>query len=105
MSTQNRMFDDLARMAGGALGAASGLREEIEGLFRQQLERVLQRMDVVSREEFEAVKAMAAKARDRQEELETRLAVLEGKLAVGDARPHHTPPRASSEREAGGPSA
>ena len=81
MQSQNRFFDDLARVANGAVGALSGVRADIEARIRDQLERVLAGMDVVSREEFEAVKAMAAKARDEQEELLRRMAALESQLA------------------------
>ena len=91
MQSQGRFFDDLARVAAGAAGALSGVRTEIEARARDQLERVLAGMDLVSREEFEATRAMAAKARDEQErllrrveELETRLAVLENGGAAGD---------------------
>ena len=80
MQSQNRFFDDLARVAGGAAGALSGVRGEIEGRLRAQLERILARMDLVSREEFEAVKAMAAKARAEQEDLRRRIAELEEQL-------------------------
>ena len=69
MQSQNRFFDDIARVASGAVGAISGVRGEIESRLRDQLERVLAGMDLVSREEFEAVKAMAAKAREEQEVL------------------------------------
>jgi len=81
MQSQNRFFDDLARVANGAVGALSGVRADIEARVRDQLERVLAGMDVVSREEFEAVKAMAAKARDEQEALLRRIAALESQLA------------------------
>jgi BMFP domain-containing protein YqiC len=81
MQSQNRFFDDIARVANGAMGALSGVRSDIESRFRDQLERVLAGMDVVSREEFEAVKAMAAKARAEQEDLQRRVAVLESQLA------------------------
>ena len=81
MQGQNRFFDDLARVANGAIGALSGVRADIEARIRDQLERVLAGMDLVSREEFEAVKAMAAKARDEQEALLQRVAELESKLA------------------------
>ena len=81
MQSQNRFFDDIARVANGAVGALSGVRSDIEARFRDQLERVLAGMDVVSREEFEAVKAMAAKARDEQETLLRRIAALESDLA------------------------
>ncbi|MBP2304437.1 accessory factor UbiK family protein [Azospirillum melinis] len=81
MQVDNRILDDLARVAGGALGAFSSLREEAEGQLRAQLERVLSRMDVVSREEYEAVRAMAAKAREEQEAMTERLAALEATVA------------------------
>ena len=82
MQTQNRFFDDLARVAAGAMGTLSGVRSEIETRIREQLERVLAGMDLVSRDEFEAVKAMAAKARSEQEDLQKRLAALESRLAA-----------------------
>lgn len=86
MQTQNRFFDDLARMAGGTLGLFTGLRTEVEAMVRQQLQRLLGDMQLVSREEFEAVKEMAAKARLAQELAEKRLAALESALAAkGDA--------------------
>ena len=81
MQSQNRFFDDMARVAAGAMGALSGVRGEIEARFRDQLERILAGMDLVSREEFEAVKAMAAKAREEQEVLLRRIAELETRLA------------------------
>ncbi len=82
MQADNKILDDLARVAGGALGAFSSLREEAEGQVRAQLERILSRMDVVSREEFDAVRAIAAKAREEQEALAERLAALEAQLAA-----------------------
>jgi|SRR5215469_6976894 len=82
MQTQNRFFDDIARVAAGALGTLSGVKTEVETRLREQLERVLAGMDLVSRDEFEAVKAMAAKARSEQEDLARRLAVLESRLAA-----------------------
>jgi BMFP domain-containing protein YqiC len=84
MQGQNRFFDDLARVAAGAAGALSGVRGEIEARARDQLERVLAGMDLVSREEFEAARAMAAKARDEQEKLLRRVEALEARLAVLD---------------------
>ncbi|MFY8093057.1 MAG: accessory factor UbiK family protein [Niveispirillum sp.] len=81
MQVDNKLFDDLARVASGAMGAISGIRGEVEGQIRQQFERILAQMDVVSREEFEAVKAVAAEARARQEALEEKLAALEAKLS------------------------
>jgi BMFP domain-containing protein YqiC len=81
MQVDNRLLDDLARVASGAFGAISGVRGEVEARMKQQFERILSEMDVVSREEFEAVKAMAAKARTEQEALETRVAALEAAMA------------------------
>jgi len=80
MQTRSRLFDDLARVANGALSAAAGVRAEIEQLVHQQFERFLADRDLVTREEFEAVEAMAAKARSQQEALEKRIADLEAKL-------------------------
>ena len=71
------MFDDAARVAGGALGTLAGLRREVEALARGQVERLLAQLDLVSRDEFEAVKAMAAKARAENEALAARLDAIE----------------------------
>jgi len=87
MQTQNRLLDDLARVASGALGVAAGMRGEIEARLRDQFERILSRMDLVRREEFDAVKAMAAKARAEQERLNERLAALEAAPPGKPARP------------------
>jgi BMFP domain-containing protein YqiC len=81
MQGQNRFFDDISRVASGAVGALSGMRGEIEARLRDQLERVLSGMDLVSREEFEAVKAMAAKAREEQELMRRQIEALEARLA------------------------
>ena len=82
MQTQNRLFDDLARVAGGAFSTVAGLRTEIEDLVKQRLERLLADMDHVPREEFDAVKAMAEKARIEQEALQKRVEALEKALAA-----------------------
>jgi BMFP domain-containing protein YqiC len=82
MQSQSRFFDDLARVAAGAAGALSGVRGEIEARARDQLERVLAGMDLVGREEFEAARAMAAKAREEQEKLQRRVEELETRLAA-----------------------
>ena len=81
MQTRNRIFDDLARVANGAASTLAGLKAEIEASIRQRVERLLADMDTVPREEFEAVKAMAAKARSEQEKLEKRVQALEAELA------------------------
>ena len=87
MQSQNRFFDDLARVAAGAMDALSGVRGEVEARFREQLERVLAGMDLVSRDEFEAVKAMAAKARAEQEDLAKKVADLESRLSAQTPTP------------------
>jgi BMFP domain-containing protein YqiC len=81
----NRILDDLAKVAAGALGGISGVKQEVEARLRQQFERILADMAVVTREEFDAVKAMAAKARTEQEILAARLDALEARLAVAGA--------------------
>ncbi len=84
MQTQNRLFDDIARLANGAAGFASGLREEVEGLVKNRLDRLLGEMDLVSREEFDAVKDVAAAARLEQEKLTKQLADLATRLAAAE---------------------
>lgn len=91
MQVDNRLLDDLARVASGAFGALSGVREEVEGRLKHQFERILADMDMVSREEFEAVKEMAAKARIEQETLEARVVALEAAVAGGRAKTAATP--------------
>lgn len=80
--TSNPILDELARMMTDAAGAAQGVKREVETLVRSQGERFLRDMDVVSREEFEAVKAMAEKARAENEALGARVAALEAALAA-----------------------
>jgi BMFP domain-containing protein YqiC len=77
MQSRNRVFDDAARMAGGALGTLSGIRREVEGLVRHQIDKMLSGMDLVTRDEFETVRAMAIRAREENEQLEARLQALE----------------------------
>lgn len=79
----NRILDDFAKLMTDAAGAAQGVRREVENAFRAQAERMLNSMDVVQREEFEAVRDMAAKARAENERLAARIAVLEAKLGAG----------------------
>ncbi len=86
MQTQNRLLDDLARVATSALGVAAGMREELEARLRDQFERILSGMDLVTREEFDAVKAMAAKARAEQEDVAARLAALEAERGGAAAK-------------------
>ncbi len=97
MQTQNRFLDDFARVASGAAGAVAGMRGEVEGRLREQLERILGRMNLVRREEFDAVQAMAAKARAAQEALEKRVAALEAQLGAAASK-QPAPRRASPRR-------
>jgi BMFP domain-containing protein YqiC len=83
--TNNRFLDELAKLMTDAAGAADGLRREVDTLMRAQGERFLRDMDVVQREEFEAVKAMAEKARAENARLEARIAALEAQLAESRA--------------------
>jgi BMFP domain-containing protein YqiC len=83
--TSGRLFDDLSRLITDAAGVAEGARREVETVVKAQFERLLAGMDVVTREEFEAVKEMAAKARGENEALAARIAALEAKL--GGDRP------------------
>ncbi len=78
--TSGRLFDDLSRLITDAAGLAEGARREVETIVRAQFERLLAGMDVVTREEFEAIKEMAAKARGENEALAARIAALEAKL-------------------------
>lgn len=97
MSTGKRIFDDAARMAGGAAGALAGIRQEVEALVRHQLDRLLDRLDLVSRDEFNAVKEMAAAARAEQEELARRVAALENSAS----RPRKAAAKAAAARKSG----
>ncbi|MEM7398400.1 MAG: accessory factor UbiK family protein [Pseudomonadota bacterium] len=83
--TSGRFFDELGKLLTDAVGAADGVRQEVEGVMRGQAERVLNELDVVQREEFEAVKAMAQKAREENEALKARIAALESRLAVDNS--------------------
>ena len=85
MQTDNRLLDDVAKAASGALGSLAGLRHEIEMRVQQQLERLLGRMNLVSREEFETMKAVAQAAREEQIKLERRLAEIEARLNAAPA--------------------
>lgn len=95
MQTDNRLFDDLARIANGALHTMSGVRDEVETRLRERLERWLTDMDMVPREEFEAIKAVAQAARTEQEKLFERVDLLEKQVAALTAA---KPARAATSR-------
>ena len=82
MQSQNRMFDDLVKMFNGAAGTIAGMGREAEGGFRDKLREFVGGLDMVSREEFDAVKAMAAAARDENDALGRRIAALEAAAAM-----------------------
>ena len=75
--TTGRIYDEMARLMNDAAGVAQGVRREFDTLFRSQAERILRDLDVVHREEFEAVKEMARLAREENEALKARIAALE----------------------------
>ena len=75
--TTGKFFDELGKLITDAAGAAQGVRKEIESVVRAQAENILRELDIVQREEFEAVKAMAQKARQENEQLKQRIALLE----------------------------
>lgn len=81
MQTSNSILDDLAKVASGAASSFSGIRGDLDNLIQRQLERLLADMDMVSRDEFEVVKSMAAKARAENDELSKRVAELEAQVA------------------------
>jgi BMFP domain-containing protein YqiC len=101
MLGDRRLFDDMARVASGAAGAFGGIRSRMEGELRDQVERLMLRMKLVTREEFEVVEALARKARAEQEILAERLAALEARLGAAplDAK---TPPARSRGKPATG---
>jgi BMFP domain-containing protein YqiC len=86
MSDRPRFFDDLAGVAGGAISALAGLREEAEAMFRARLDEVIQRLDLVRREELEAIQELASNARAGQEAAEVKVAALEARLAALETR-------------------
>ncbi len=77
MNAPNRLLDEVARLVTDAAGAAQGVRREVETVVKTQMQRILADMDVVTREEFEAVREMAIMAREENDRLADRLAVLE----------------------------
>ena len=81
MQSENRMFDDLVKMVNGIAGTMAGAGREAESAARERMREWIGGEDFVGRDEFEAVKAMAAAARDENEILKARIAALEGKVA------------------------
>ena len=81
MQTNNKMLDDLAKLGLSAAGTLHGVKSEIEALIRQRLEGLMAEMDLVSREDYEVVREMAVQAREKNDELEARIAVLKAQLS------------------------
>ena len=85
--TSNRFFDEVARLMNDAAGVAQGIKREVDTMFKTQAEKWLRDLDLVKREEFEAVKDMARLAREENEALNTRIAALEAKLGISPPAP------------------
>jgi hypothetical protein len=85
MSDRPRFFEDLAGVAGGAISALAGLREELEAGMRARVDDTIRKLELVRREELEAVTELAANARAAQESAESRIAALEARLAALEA--------------------
>jgi BMFP domain-containing protein YqiC len=95
MASPNRMLNDAARLAEGAFGTLAGVRREFEALARQQVERLMERMELVTRDEFDAVREMAANARAENEALAARLHALEAELKAAKKAPSRKKPAAT----------
>jgi BMFP domain-containing protein YqiC len=102
VQTTNRFFDEAARLMNDAAGVAQGVRREFETLFRTQAERMLRDLDIVKREDFEAVKDMARLAREENEALKARVAALEAAQAAGSAAAAQSSP-SSAPGDTSGP--
>ena len=98
----NRIFDEFAKLMTDAAGAAQGMRKEAETAFRSQAERLLHSMDLAKRDDFDAVREMAAKARDENDALEKRLADLDARIAKLEGG---AAPKAAAKKPASGKSA
>ncbi len=102
MQSENRLSDDLAKIATSALGTLKGARDEMESRLKDQLERIVRGMDLVRREEFEVVRAMASKARAENEALAKRVAALEPRRKAktrGKAKPSASAKPAAAKRK------
>ena len=86
MADRPRFFDDLAGVASGAISALAGMRQEVEAIVRARIDEAVRALDLVRRDEYDAMAEMVARARDGQETAETRVTALEERLAVIEAR-------------------
>ncbi|HBU97342.1 MULTISPECIES: accessory factor UbiK family protein [Thalassospira] len=85
MQINNRILDDLTRVTNSALGTMTGVKGEVDAMIRQQFEKILVNMDLVTREEFDVVHDVAIRAAERIDALEAKITDLEKRLAVADA--------------------
>ena len=99
--TTNKLFDDFAKLMTDAAGAAQSARQDFETLARAQMERIIRELDLVQREEFEAVKEMAQKAREENEALKSRIERLEAAMNLTPALSASEPPQAGTQTGAG----
>lgn len=106
MTERPKFFDDLAGVAGGAFSALAGIREEAESMVRARVDEAIRKLDLVRREDLDAVQEMAANARAGQETAETRLAALEARLSALEgaaaSQPDADPVEASASEVAPG---
>ena len=93
MQSENKMFDDLVRMVNGVAGTMAGAGREAESSMREKMREWVGGVDFVGRDEFEAVKAMAAAARDENEALKARIVALEAKAGGGAAKARASKPK------------
>jgi BMFP domain-containing protein YqiC len=100
VQTDSRIFDSVARAFTNAAGAAQAFRAEIETMVKGRIERLVADMDLVTREDFDAVKAMAAKARSENEKLAARVAELESKLGIARKQATGASPRTAQPAKA-----
>ena len=98
MQTRNRLFDDIAKVANSAAGTLFGLKDEIENMVRHRVEGLMTDMNIVTRDEFDAVKAMAAKARSEQERLEKKIKALEMKAKKASKYTKNKPKKATKTK-------
>lgn len=82
----NRLFEDISRIAGGALGAAGGVKADVEAMIRTQAAKLVDDLDLVRREEFEAAREMAQKARTAQEAMTAQISALEARITELEAK-------------------
>ena len=97
MQTDNKLFDDLAKLASNAAGTIHGMANEAEEAFRARMENYLAGFDLVKREEFEVVKEMAARAREEAEELRAQVEALEAALKKSAAKPKRAPRKSAAK--------